>query len=488
MANCSQCGRKLPALTFGRKICQWCVQHEAAQRGEIAEDARQPVIAAPWVRRQESTITLTHVLFGANIAVFLAMLFASGDPSAFANPLHEFSPQVSIHFGANYGPLTLSGGWWRLVTYMFLHGSLLHIGFNMWCLWDLGALCESLYGRWTFAGIYLITGIAGGLASIGWNPQVWSVGASGAIFGLAGALIASFYLGEFSLPRVAISGTLRSLLIFAGVNLFLGGMFAGVDNACHIGGLVSGLMLGAVVAVCAPQQGNPLRRFSVVGIVALLVAFAALGIFRWRGGPLRLARDFAAISQSTPDRAVAQLQAILRKQPNLVEGHFALARELFNTGRYPDAEAEFKRVMELRPGDSTARFDLGLTYLNEKRSEDARATFAQILKQDSNDSNAHYGLGLVLAAQDQYQPAIEEFKSAIRLSPQVSGIYYEMGQSYAKLGQYDDAIKAYLEGKDKDGDDPDLEDSLAAAYSAKGMTQEAQEARDQAVRLKNSQR
>ena len=77
----------------------------------------------------------------------------------------------------------------------------MHIAFNMWCLWDLGALCESLYGRWTFAAIYLITGVAGGLASVGWNPGVLSVGASGAIFGLAGALIASFYLGEFSLAE-----------------------------------------------------------------------------------------------------------------------------------------------------------------------------------------------------------------------------------------------------------------------------------------------
>ena len=77
--------------------------------------------------------------------------------------------------------------------------------------------------------------VAGGIASIGWNPGVWSVGASGAIFGLAGALIASFYLGEFSLPRFAIKGTLRSLLFFAGFNLLFGSMFPGIDKICHIG-------------------------------------------------------------------------------------------------------------------------------------------------------------------------------------------------------------------------------------------------------------
>ncbi len=72
MANCTQCGRKLPAWTL-RRICQWCVQHEAAQRGELDDNVRQRVMPAPWVRHGESTITLTHIIFGANLAVFLAM-------------------------------------------------------------------------------------------------------------------------------------------------------------------------------------------------------------------------------------------------------------------------------------------------------------------------------------------------------------------------------------------------------------------------------
>ncbi len=244
MAKCTQCGRKLPPFSF-KNICQWCVQHEAAQRGDI-DDVKQHVMPAPWVR-SESSITLTQVLFGANVAVFLAMAAASG-------AVVDFPGQTMAHFGANFGPYTLSGDWWRLVTYMFLHGGLMHIAFNMWCLWDLGALCESLYGRWTFAAVYLTTGIAGGVASIGWNPRVLSVGASGAIFGLAGALIASFYLGEFSLPSIAIRGTLRSLVFFVGFNVLFGSMFPGIDNACHFGGLISGLILGALIARIAPQR------------------------------------------------------------------------------------------------------------------------------------------------------------------------------------------------------------------------------------------
>ena len=202
----------------------------------------------------------------------VAMAAASGS-------VQDFPGLTMAHFGANFGPYTLSGDWWRLVTYMFLHGGLMHIAFNMWCLWDLGALCESLYGRATFAAIYLLTGVAGGVASVAWNPQVLSVGASGAIFGLAGALIASFYLGEFSLPSIAIGGTLRSLLFFVGFNVLLGAGFSlfggrsgGIDNACHAGGLVSGLVLGALIARIAPQHDNPVRRAGVLGVVALAVS------------------------------------------------------------------------------------------------------------------------------------------------------------------------------------------------------------------------
>jgi rhomboid protease GluP len=467
-----------------KKICQWCVQHEAAQRGEVSdENVRQPVIRRPWVR-SHSSISLTQILFGANVAVFLAMMLSSGDPLAFANPTHEFSPQVSIHYGANFGPLTLSGDWWRLLTYMFLHGSLLHIGFNMWCLWDLGALCESLYGRWTYAAVYVITGVAGGLASIGWNPGVWSVGASAAIFGLAGALIASFYLGEFSLPGIAIKGTLRSLLFFAGFNLLFGSMFPGIDNSAHVGGLVTGLILGALIARLAAHDAW--RRASVLGVMTLALVGAGWGVSQWRGGRMRMARASGALDLN-PGDSLQRLESRARKDPNSAPAHFGLAQAYFTNQQFSQAEAEFKRGLELQPQNSDARFDLGITYLNERRPDEAKAEFTQILVQDAKSADAHYGLGLVLAEQGNDEAAVEEFKTAAALPSKLSGIYYEMGRSYTKLKRYDDAIAAFSKEREQSGDAPELESALADAYQAKGMTQQAQEARDKAAKLKSGQ-
>jgi membrane associated rhomboid family serine protease len=286
MANCIRCGRQLPGFTFGKKICQWCKQHEAYQRGEVLpnENARQRVMPTPWVRRNQSSITLTHVLFGMNVAVFLGMVLAGQTVMDF--PIGEI-----IRWGANFGPLTLTGEWWRLLTCVFVHGGLLHIAFNMWCLWSLGQLAESLYGRWTYAAVYLLCGIGASLSSLTWHPGSPSVGASGAIFGLAGAMLAAFKLGEFSVPRSALQGTLRSLGAFVVYNLIFGQVMGGVDNAAHIGGLITGLILGALIALLAPHQEHAPRRLAIFLATSVALAAGAVALARYHQVPLHFGRS-----------------------------------------------------------------------------------------------------------------------------------------------------------------------------------------------------
>jgi rhomboid protease GluP len=281
MANCIRCGRQLPGLTFGKKICQWCVQHEAAQRGELPDDTPQVVMPTPWVR-PEASIGVTQIILGINVAVFLGMALAG-------STVMGFSIQESIRWGANVGALTLSGEWWRLLTCVFVHGGLIHIAFNMWCLWNLGQLCESLYGRWTYVAIYLICGVGASLTTAAWNPSRASVGASGAIFGLAGALLAAFKLGEFSVPRAALSGTLRSLGAFVVYNLLFG-LLPGIDNTAHVGGLITGLIVGALIALIAPRQDQAPRRMAIFAVVIFALAVIAIGTAHHYGVPLRFGR------------------------------------------------------------------------------------------------------------------------------------------------------------------------------------------------------
>ena len=476
MAKCIQCGRALPAFSFGKRICQWCVQHEAAQRGEIDEDAVQQVMPAPWTRRSVVP-SVTHAIFGINIAVFLGMALSGisiTDPTT----------QELLRWGANSAQLTLAGDWWRLVTSMFLHIGIIHIAFNMWCLWGLGALCENLYGPWTFAAVYFISGVSGSLASIAYHPHGVSAGASGAIFGLAGALISAYTLGDFSAPRAAVAGSLRSILVFAGYNLIFGAMSGITDNAAHVGGLVGGLLLGALIARVAPQEDAPLRRLAVLLVGALVVGGAGFWLEQARGFDARVNRANQFLAEKKPSQAIGQLQSVIRQRPEFVPAHFALAHAYFDLRQYPQAEAELKRVLQLQPQEQGASYELGVAYLNENRIADAKDVFSGMLSKDPSNADAHYGLGMALAAQENYPAAIQEYNAALRLDPSAEGVYYEIGNSYLNLKKYDDAIAAFLK-EQRNGDDQYIEAGLAQAYQATGLKAKADEAQRKADQLKN---
>jgi rhomboid protease GluP len=272
MANCLSCGRELPESPFGRAdLCVDC--RGMAARG-LAVPRQLPVSApapAAVARRQPP---VTTILVGINVAVYAAMVLTG------VSAINPTVPQL-LRWGANVGPLSLGPQPWRMLTSNYLHGGILHIGLNMWCLWNLGRLAERIFDPWTYVLTYLACGIAGSLASVWWHPMVVGVGASGAIFGLAGALIAALYLGRLPVPRQAMQGTLKSLIMFAGYNLFFGAVVGQIDNAAHLGGLIAGLSLGAVLAghLTSPPEVRQQWR-QVVFIAAAVVLFALFSLVR----------------------------------------------------------------------------------------------------------------------------------------------------------------------------------------------------------------
>lgn len=147
-----------------------------------------------------------------------------------------------IQLGANYGPAIRAGEYWRLVTSMFLHGGLLHLGLNAWALFQIGALFELLVGSSWMLLVYFATGIAGSLASAEFS-RVPSVGASGAIFGLLGALIA-FLLRRRGALTPQGKSILMQLVFWAVINVFFGFSTPGIDNSAHLGGCAAGFLLG----------------------------------------------------------------------------------------------------------------------------------------------------------------------------------------------------------------------------------------------------
>jgi rhomboid protease GluP len=217
-------------------------------------------------------IWVTYVLLAANVAVFLWMV-------AHGVGFWEPDPDKMIHWGAGYGPLTTHGQSWRLFTEMFLHFGILHITFNMIVLWQIGPLVERLFGNFCFAAIYLLAGLCGSLLSELMHPMSVAGGASGAIFGLFGALFGFLLVQRGAIPRSIIKSLFTSTMIFVVYNIAAGLSQKGIDMAAHGGGLLGGFVFGALLTrPLASRKGGALRIFfiSLLGFAAVAGAAAKL--------------------------------------------------------------------------------------------------------------------------------------------------------------------------------------------------------------------
>jgi membrane associated rhomboid family serine protease len=163
----------------------------------------------------------------------------------------SFSGEALLNWGANYGPMTTNGEWWRLLTSTFLHGGLMHLLANMIGLVFVGVFLEPVLGRTRYLIVYLLTGILASAASIWWYDATVSVGASGAIFGLYGVFLALMLTKIF--PPELGKAFLVSTAIFIGYNLLMG-LVGGIDNAAHIGGLSSGFIVGLALSPILRQE------------------------------------------------------------------------------------------------------------------------------------------------------------------------------------------------------------------------------------------
>jgi membrane associated rhomboid family serine protease len=208
-----------------------------------------------------------------NVLVFLAFFVNTKSWSG-------VQPQLLTIWGSNYGPLTVGGQWWRLLSSLFLHLSPVHLVLNMWVLWNAGRLAERLFGHSVFLLLYFFTGTVAGLATVVWDPALNVVGSSGAIFGLLGAVLASVIRPSHRTPTRFVRSHWLSLLLFTLFNLISGFLQFGIANAAHVGGLVSGALLGAFIAF--PTRGDLERRYRLgqvaagvgAAVTVLLIALA----------------------------------------------------------------------------------------------------------------------------------------------------------------------------------------------------------------------
>lgn len=207
--------------------------------------------------------TITPIIVNLNILVFIVMVISG---VGFFQPEN----QDLLNWGANFRPSTLDGQWWRLFTCCFLHIGVFHLFMNMYALVSIGVLLEPLMGKSRFLFAYIATGIVASLTSLAWNDLIISAGASGAIFGMYGVFLA--LLTTNHIEKGARDAMRTSTLIFVGYNL-LNGLKPGIDNAAHIGGLLSGMAIGyAFLPSLKQTDSKNIKSITIAGITLAVVA------------------------------------------------------------------------------------------------------------------------------------------------------------------------------------------------------------------------
>jgi rhomboid protease GluP len=320
-------------------------------------------------------IPITKLLIAVNLLVFAAMLVGGAG-------LWHSSNSVQLAWGANFGPATQDGEWWRLGTALFLHFGAVHLTLNLWALWDAGQLVERMYGHARFACIYFASGLTGNLLSlVAHRGLAISGGASGAIFGLFGALLIFLWRERHNLHPKEFRWFFWGAAGFALASLVLGLLITGIDNAAHIGGFFSGILGGIIFAQPAGIIERLSLRFRRIRLLAgaafvlaivILISQVPVRTYRWSEEVLarkeigEFLRDDAAITRSW--------QSILDKarQDGISFDELAGRIDTSVADRY---EESFELLSELPPNPalpSAATVEI-LRHYAERRRDASRA-------------------------------------------------------------------------------------------------------------------
>jgi rhomboid protease GluP len=250
--TCPKCGRIVESWAA---ICPNCEYEfpglDPGMAPEQREEVREVAAFDAELEKEGPPPRVVYALIAINVLVFLVMAI---------NGVNILTPALEdlFRWGANFPPVTVHGQWWRLLTSTFIHIGLIHIAFNMYVLWVGGRRMERILGHVGFTLTYLLSGLAGSVATLSFHPSAVGAGASGAIFGVYGALLGFLARDKASIPRPVFVAMGRSTLIFLAYNLVFS-LKPGVDLSAHCGGLVAGFLCGLVLSRPIGESEHPSR-------------------------------------------------------------------------------------------------------------------------------------------------------------------------------------------------------------------------------------
>jgi membrane associated rhomboid family serine protease/Flp pilus assembly protein TadD len=478
MATCVRCGRELPGFSFGEagNLCPSCKQMTQSFQPQIPSPSSASVPAA---RPTVDQFPVTAALLGINVLVFVAMVLQKP-----ASLFHPDDLQL-LKWGADYGPLSLGTQPWRILTSNYIHLEAAHIAFNMWALWQLGRVAERIFGRWVYFVIYTATGISGSLLSLLHNPMGLSAGASGAIFGIVGALIAALYLGKLPFPKRVRDSLLKNLVWVAIINLGLGASIPGIDNAGHIGGLVMGLGLGAIIGPHLMEE--PTRRAFFNRLVLIAAAFFLVGFWYFvkqkRGYVADIQKARQAMTVGHTDDVIRNLQSAVARDPDNLDALHMLGLAYMSKNDYPHAQNALERFSQIERNNVGVKYILGLTYAEQHKYEDARRVYSELTEQQPNNTGAWTMLGASLDGLNRDEDAVAAYNKALSLNPGNTEAYRELGLAQAKLSRFQEAAVTLQKAAELEPKDGEIQKDLADVYTVMGNSAAAAEATRRAQEL-----
>lgn len=405
--------------------------------------------AGPPMRPEYRTPVITYSLIAANVAMWL--LVAAVGPGGWLQQLISPDPGALLLLGAKYGPAIQAGQYWRLVTAIFLHAGMLHLAVNMWALFQLGTLCEVLYGRQRFLILYVCSGVLGTFASYELSPQL-GVGASGAIFGLMGVALVYSIKYRRELPRGMGDRLRRSLMPWVILNLMLTFTIRVIDAAAHVGGFVSGMVLAGV----AESQHAPVERRQSEALPATLALLTAIGLLVYGAwglaSVLPAAAEYRAATTLLAQRRWSQatqefLAASRRPLPPevILPVGLAIAGRLGEEHQGPVAEAVYRRLLELAPNDPEVLNGLAYLYADvlETNLAEAERRARKALEKLPNSGEILDTLAWVYYKEGKLADALGTQRQAVRFAGNSAVIHYHLGAIEEKLGSLATARQEY---------------------------------------------
>jgi len=354
---------------------------------------------------------VTYMILGINIAAWLIMNLAG--------LLFGWSMNAQlIYFGAKVNALIVRGEYWRLITAMFLHIGVAHLFFNSYALYIYGPIVEKLYGKTKYILIYLISGLIGSIFSYALSPNP-SAGASGAIFGLMGALLYFRKQKKGLFQRIFGPG----LILIIGINLLYGFIQPGIDNWGHIGGLIGGYLISSAVGLYRANRIDMNKVLTWLILIAIIVSGLWYGNYKYsrevyleyaytalRNGDLEEAEEYAikaAKGAYEDERIKAMLQAIyIQKAENsLKDGDIENAIEYmdFLLGYYPD--------------DINALFIRAQLLEQREDYEGALKDYLKVIEAEKNSAEVWYRAGRAAFYSGKLGEAREYLEKSLEIEP-----------------------------------------------------------------------